>query len=146
MTTIAATPNLTIPPVVATQDDLTKWYKLQEELESIKIAELELRKKIFGSFFITPKEGTNTADLSDGWKLKGGYKINRSIDVALLTAHVQELHAKGIPVDSLIKYKPELITAPYRALTDVQRLEFDKVLDIKIGTPSLEIVLPKRST
>jgi hypothetical protein len=137
---------LAIPVEPVSQDDLTLWHSLTQELERVKTAELVLRKKIFAGMFTNPHEGTNTVPLSQGWVLKGQYKINRTVDVAMLTTHAAMLHEKGVPVDELLKYKPELVTAGYRNITDEQRLLFDIVLDIKIGTPSLEIVLPKRAT
>lgn len=137
---------LAIPKPEVTQEDLNTWYTLQEKLEEVKNAELELRRKIFGAFFDAPKEGTNTVPLSEGWVLKGMHKINRTIDVALLTTMSPALRTQNIPLDDLISYKPELVTASYRKLTDEQRLAFDQILNIKVGTPALEIVFPKKAT
>lgn len=141
---MAEAADLTIPAEQATQEDLNTWYKLQEQLAKLKDQELTLRNKIFKSYFAAPKEGTNTMPLSEGWVLKGEYKINRTVDVATLTAKVALLRTAGVPMDDLIRYKPELVTTEYRKLTDERRQLFDEVLIIKVGTPSLDIVLPKR--
>lgn len=142
----AASVSLALPVPHVTQEDLNTWYTLQKELERVKTAELEMRKKIFAAYFANPKEGTNTVPLSEGWVMKGMHKINRSVDIALLTTHAAMLNEQQVPVDALLKYKPELVTAAYRALTDEQRKLFDLVLDIKLGTPALEVVLPKKNT
>ena len=134
----------TIPQNEVTQKDLEDWYKLQEDLSRIKNAEMLLRKKIFDHYFKAPKEGTNTQPLRDGYALKGGYVINRAVDVALLTNFNEKLKSAGVSVDKLVKYEPKLAVSEYRTLTEEQRQLFDQVLVIKPGSPSLEIVLPKK--
>jgi len=133
-----------MPVEVVSQEDLETWYKLQEQLEKIKAQEMELRKKIFTAYFPNPVEGTNSAPLTEGWVLKAVYPIRREPEQAALEVLKEELRAKGIPVDNLIKYKPELVTAMYRQLTDEQRNLFDQVLVIKPGSPQMEVMLPKR--
>lgn len=133
------------PVAIVTQADMDSWFLLQKQLEEIKQKEMELRKKIFAYYFAQPKEGTNTSPLSGGWVIKGEFKINRAVDLPLLTTHLEEFRKNKIPVKDLIRYKPELVTAEYRKLTDEQRKEFDSVLKISVGSPSLEIVLPKRA-
>lgn len=132
------------PIAIVTQNDMDKWFNLTKQLEQIKLEEMELRKKIFAYYFTQPKEGTNTVPLNAGWVIKGEYKINRTVDVQLLTAHIADLRKKKVPIESLIKYEPKLVTAEYRKLDDKQRKELDAILKISVGSPSLEIVLPKR--
>lgn len=134
----------TIPQNEVTQQDLEDWYKLQEDLSRIRNQEMLLRKKIFDYYFPAPKEGTNTYPLPDGYALKGGYVINRTVDVALLTNFNEKLKDAGVSVDKLVKYEPKLAVSEYRTLTEEQRQLFDQVLIIKPGSPSLEIVLPKK--
>ncbi len=135
-----------IPANEVSQKDLEEWYKVQEELSALKSREILLRNKIFKGLFTDPKEGTNTHTLSDGYAIKGQHVINRSVDVASLTNMREELDKAKVPVESLIKYKPELAVAEYRKLNDEQRAMFDAVLIIKPGTPQLEIVKPKRAS
>ena len=105
-----------------------------------------LRTKIFKGLFPNPVEGTNSVPLgTEGWQIKAKYPINRKPDVALLTARAQELREAGIPLDSVIRAVPELATGEYRKLTDEQRHLLDQVMEIKPGSPALEIVLPKRA-
>lgn len=131
---------------VVTQEEFTEWYNLTKELERIKERELQLRNKIAAAYFAIPNEGVNNYPLSDGWVLKMNYKINRTVDKASLEQFVQKLREEHIPVDDLIKLKPELAVTEYKKLTEDQRKLFDNVLVIKAGTPSLEVVLPKRKT
>lgn len=135
-----------IPENTVTQADLNEWAVLNKQLGEMKSKEMLLRMKIFKGLFIDPVEGTNSVPLgTEGWVIKAKYPINRKIDVALLTARAPELRAAGIPVDSVVRTVPELAVAEYRKLSeDLQKL-FDSVMEVKPGSPSLEIVLPKRA-
>lgn len=128
----------------ATQEDLNAWYTLQDQLTEIKDKEMKLRKKIFKFYFQHPVEGTNTVPLSDGFVMKGTFVINRKPAVELLTTHYDELVQAGVPVGALFKNEPKLVTAAYRLLTDEQRAMVDSVLEISVGSPSLQIVKPKK--
>lgn len=135
-----------IPENTVTQADMDEWYALQKQLAAVKAAEMLLRMKIFKHYFPAPVEGTNQVPLgTEGWVIKAKYPITRKPDVALLTAKAAELRAAGVPVDSLIKSVPELVTTEYRKLTEEQTKLFDQILDIKPGSPALEVVLPKRA-
>ncbi len=133
-----------IPVQEVTQEDLNLWYKLTEELARVKVAEMELRKKIFGAKFPSPVEGTNTIPLTEGWVLKGQYKIDRKVDEAAVVALTPVLKEHKIPIKELIIYKPELAIREYRNLDEAQMAIFNQVLLIKPGSPSLEIVKPRR--
>lgn len=132
------------PLPVVTQEDMNLWYELQRQLSDIKAQEMDLRKKIFGAKFPDPVEGTNTVPLSDGWVLKGQYKIDRKVDEALLVTLTPILKEKKINIKDLIKYTPELSIREYRALDEEQMKLFNQVLIIKPGSPAMEIVKPKR--
>lgn len=143
-----AQPDVAIPAPTVTQEEINEWYTLQKQLGEMSFKEMALRKKIFGALFIAPKEGVNTVPLAEGWVMKGDYKINRKVDVASLTTLSPMLKEKGIPVDSLIRYKPDLATKEYRDLQKNPELckLFEQVLVITVGSPALEIVLPKRAS
>lgn len=128
----------------ATPEDLAAWYVAQEALRKAKDTELALRLKIFKDKFRAPVEGINKYDLPDGYVLKGTHVINRKVDEPALITLRPIFQEKGLKVDELVQFKPELRTGEYRKLTEEQRMMFDQVLIIKPGTPSLEIVLPKR--
>ena len=134
-----------IPENQVTQQDMERWYTVQEQLSKLKNEEQLLRQKIFKGMFHDPKEGTNSVDLADGFVLKGKRIINRTVDDAAFKASVEELAKNGIATDQIVKYKPELVTSEYRKLTAEQINLFDTVLIVKDGMPGLEIVKPKRA-
>jgi hypothetical protein len=134
-----------IPAVVITQEDLNMWDELNKQIGKLKAAEMLLRMKIFHTLFPTPVEGTNSLPLTEGWVIKAKYPISRKVlaDVALTAAaHLREA---GIRFDELVIYKPELAVGEYRKLTAEQCVLFDQILEVKPGSPQLEIVLPKRA-
>jgi hypothetical protein len=143
-----------IPPNECTLNDLFEWYRIQDELKRLKAQEMILRVKLFKHHFKDPKEGTNDLELGplltaanipdDGRVLKGGHVINRSVDEAALLVLAPTFAEKKLPVDKLIKRKPELVIGEYRKLTKEEQLLFDQALVIKPGTPSLEVVLPAK--
>jgi len=135
-----------LPDNPVTINDLMAWYKMHEDLAKLKASEVLLRKKIFGHYFPTPSEGTNTFTLPDGYALKATYKIERKVDEAALTTLAPSFREQHIAVDSLIVRKPELAVREYRKLTTEQTRLFDQCLIVKPSeTPSLEIVLPAKA-
>lgn len=125
---------------------LEEWRLAKAEVDSVKpiiAKEQELRKQVFTAFYPAPKEGTNTIDLAEGWRLKGVYKLDRKIDEAALPAVAEQLREMGVNVDTLVKWTPDLKTATYKELTAEQRAVFDQALIIKPGTPTIELVPPK---
>lgn len=149
-----------VTPNVVTSQDLAEWYRLKEELSRIKACEALLRGKIFKFFFPVPDEGTNTVPLEDGTGavIKGQHVINRAVDVgsfeALRAAQTAALETTGskipniplLPLDKLVKWKPEVSITDYRKLTEEEMNYFDQCLVIKPGSPQLEITIPKRAT
>lgn len=134
-----------IPENEVTQADLSQWYTMQDELKKLRAAEMLLRQKIFKHFFPTPEEGTNNHELPDGWMLKGKHTVNRDIDQGAFQVLRQQFEEAGIHPDALVQYKPSLVKREYNTLTAEQRHLFDQALIVKPGSPSLEIVLPKRA-
>jgi hypothetical protein len=142
---------MTEVPTAITQADIVAWYKLQEQLTEVKAAEAMLRARIFRGVFANPVEGTNTYDLDDGtgFVLKGGRVVNRKVLEDEVESYKTRMKEEGsnlpkFKFDKLIRWKPELVKSEYNKLTDEERHQFDSVLEIKDGTPSLEIVKPKR--
>jgi len=142
-----------VPENTVTQKDLEEWFKLQDQLKKIKASEMLLRTKIYKGLFVEPKEGTNSLPLAEGWVLKAKRTISRDIDQAALSVNslvdpatqMSRLSANGIHPESLIKWKPELVLANYRTLTEEQQAIFNECLVIKDGSPALEIVLPAKN-
>ena len=122
---------------------LAEWNAISTQLAYLKEREMALRLQIYAAMFQSPPEGTSTIDLATGWKLKAVTKVNRSIDIAALTAVRQRFAEIGVPFDPLIRWTPELSTKEYRALSEPTRAVFDECLIAKPGTPSLQLVPPK---
>jgi hypothetical protein len=120
-----------------------RWNELQGQLSSIKDAEMKLRKEIFDACFPSPTEGTNNAEMPEGWTLKGTYKLTRSLDEAALPAVVSELHKHKVSTDTLITYKPSLSLSAYKKLDPRWQKVLEQAMEIKPGAPSLELVPPK---
>lgn len=105
---------------------------------------------------------------SRGYDLKLEFSYDRKIDEQQLTAlralkvkdMLEQLKNLGFPVDSyapddlvvdalklpldkLIRYKPELVTKEWRTLTEEQHKIFDRILEIKPASPQLNIEMNK---
>ena len=128
---------------------LKEWDETKTRIAAVAIDvenEMKLRKQIFALAFPTPKEGVNTADLPGNWKIKGTYKLDRKVDEAALPAVQAQLREQGINPDPLIKFKPEVVTKDYRALTEDARKIFDQAITTKPASPTVELVAPKPAT
>ena len=133
-----------VPPMpVATEDDLARWYKLKEQLASLKASEMLLRKFIFNSWF-KEQEGTQTHDITGGFVCKGSMDFNYKVDEATFQTLREKFIEEGIQEpDKLVRWKPELNKANYNQLTAEQRAFFDQCITITPGSPTLEITQPK---
>lgn len=134
-----------IPNNEVTQNDLAEWYRLNDELKRLKTCEMLLRQKIFGAYFPTPTEGTNTVPLEHGWVIKGKYNITRDVDPGAFGAMRDKFIEHSVNPDKLVQFKPSLVLKEYRMLTAEQMNIFDQCLIIKPGAPALEIVLPAKA-
>jgi len=134
----AIPPNTPFNPAKALED----WYLLKKQLADVKGREMTLRKQLFTHYFPKPKEGTNTFDLPDGFKLKGTYSLERNVDEAVWQANRGRFAEAAIPED-VLRWKPELAKAKYNELTTEQQQLFDQCLLIRPGSPAMEIVKPK---
>lgn len=140
--------------------DMREWIVKAYELKKIKDREMELRNKVVQYFFPEGlKEGSNNADLPDGWKLTVTGVINRKVDVTVQQAVQKEL-AERFEIDSgeWIKYKPELDIPSYRVLQkavaessgETQKeakeilVTFEQMLIITQGSPQVELKAPKK--
>ena len=81
--------------------------------------------------------------MPEGWKLKGTYKLTRSLDEAALPAVIAELHKHKVTTDQLITYKPNLNIATYRKLDPKWQRVLEQAMEIKPGAPTLELLAPK---
>lgn len=124
-----------------TASALAEWSSINIELKVLKEKEMLLRKQIVDSCFPKPKEGSNTLDLANDWKLKCNYKLSRKVDKAAIKSVLAEMPEGS--EEKLINYKPELKLTAYKNLPKEECKVFDQLLTIKPGTPSLELVAPK---
>ncbi|QSL98930.1 putative DNA binding protein [Enterobacter phage EC151] len=127
----------------ATNEDIMEWLKVKSELAKVKAKEAILRDRIIKTFFTGPKEGTNTHELGNQYKLKYTHKLSREVDEAMLTNLLPALKEKEIDVDQLIERKPSLKIKNWRDLTEEQHQVFDQVITTKPASGSLEFVKPK---
>ncbi len=126
---------------------LKQWNEAVAKVELVakpEIAdEMRLRKLVMAEFFPDAKEGVNSRDMGMGWVLKGTLKIERKLDEAALPAVKESLRAIGVNADTLVRYKPELETKVYKALSEQAQKVFDAALTIKPGSPTMELLAPK---
>lgn len=142
MTTIPEQPQLTPEQAF---EQLQVWYGMQQQLGSLKVAEVLARKRMGAFYFPTPEEGTNRLPLGGGFDLVLVQTIDRKVDVdalnGLTPADLKTIEKLAIPMADLFVQKWELKVGAYRTLNDAQRKFVDKLLDIKPSpTPKLEIV------
>lgn len=123
---------------------IDEWATLKAEVSALSDKEMTLRKAIANSFFPDKDEGAANMRLGDGRTLTATMKLNRTVSAEELYALEPELREHGIPVDELIKWSPSLIVSAYRKLTPEKVAEFDAVLTIKPGAPTLEVKTPKK--
>lgn len=130
-------------------DLLVEWdtaKKAAIEAKKIVEAEMEVRKRVMDSFFPKPKEGVNTLDLANGWKLKGTYKLKYKLDETLIELVSDNLRKQGENPDLLIERKPTLKLSQYRDLVKRNELAaktFSQALTITEESPVVELVAPK---
>ena len=155
---------------VQAEADLALWYQQSVQLKALKESEMELRNKVVQYYFpLGLKEGTNKADLPEGWKLDVKGTINRKVDEAVISAVMSEMADKfQIDAGEFIKYKPELDLPAYRQLVDnvvifgdpvqgeaQERAKareqaklilatFEQLLIITDGSPQVSLVAPKK--
>jgi hypothetical protein len=139
---------------VPTVADVAKLYTMQQELAALKAAEAMLRKRIFEHFFPNPTEGSaeNKYPLNDGTGaiLQADHKVNRTVLEPELDAYKAAVKEEGsnlpkLPINKLVKWKPELVKAEYNKLTKEEKKVCDTFLNIKPGMPELKVVIPKRT-
>lgn len=124
---------------------LNRWYTVNEQLTKLKKEELSLRRELFAAAFSDPKEGSkeNKLPLADGFILQGDYKINRTVDPAVVSTLAKMPNVAPL-VERLINYKPTLILSEWRKLSDEDRILVADMVTEKPGTPALKVVEPKR--
>ena len=116
---------------------------LKEQLDPLVAQERAIRKQIVDAFEQKTEGSKNEIGLANGYTLKMNYKLKREIDEPALKNLYQELEEAKVPVEMLIKQKPQLELKIYRALTEEQKQVVDKALIIKEDSYTVEIIPPK---
>lgn len=116
---------------------------LKEQLDPLVAQERAIRKQIVDAFEQKHEGSKNEIGLANGYTLKMNYKLKREIDEPALKNLYKELEEAKVPVEMLIKQKPQLELKIYRALTEEQREVVDKALVIKEDNHTVEIIPPK---
>lgn len=124
---------------------LESWFTLQQQLSTVKNAEMELRKKVVATFFDdNDREGTKRHALPDGYNLKVVKKQNYKLKN---DNHETEKALEQFSEDSaamLVKWSATLSVSNFKKLTDEAQLIFKDCLEITDASPTLEIEAPKR--
>jgi len=120
------------------------WQEVKAHLDSCKKQELELRKAIIAQCFSDDQvEGTESIDLGKGWKIKAIKKLSYRC-IGTQEDIVCAMSALSLDTRSrLISWKASLSTKEYKLLNEAQKRQFDSVVEIKPGTPTLELIGPK---
>ncbi len=110
-------------------------------METAKAREMEIRKALADHYFKSPDEGVNTVkDLACGATIKGTYKFNHKVDIAVLTS-IRAMLPPGVE-DRCINYDPKLRLKEFKELkitNEKAALMLSRAIISTPGTPSLEI-------
>lgn len=130
---------------------IQEWRKAEKKLADAKAEEIRLRNLAILLNFpnhTDADEGTQNAELGNGYKLKAVFKQNYNladgdaVDAAL--TKMESLGAEGtFLAERIVKWKPELSLSEYRKLEPQYKAIVDTVLTTKPGQASLEFVEPK---
>lgn len=141
-------------------DCIARWNKVKEELKRLQDEELELRQEIVKNLFSADRiEGSETVALGNGWKLNAKkplyYKVASGPEMDALEDLCDQNHL-GTICEDVFRWKPELNVAMYKKtvpvvvslmsneLARVFEKALSAVITITPGTPSLELIAPKR--
>lgn len=151
----ASTPDLNAPftmqaPTEGLQPEqielLTEWEKVQAQLKSLKLYEMELRKCVVyqaGFFNDDKKSGVERVTLAGGYQLESTKKENYNLkqDKSLIETALEPF--SDTEAELLVTWKATLSVSNYKKLPDEKKAHFNGVLEITDGAPTLEIKPPK---
>lgn len=137
-----------IPQSAVTVQTLAEWFNAKKELAALKSKEALLRSTIVKHFFPSLVEGTNKQFdkdlLGEGYRIVAKVPYTREVDPGILEALIPQMRQKGIVVENLFRWKPELELKEYRKLTEEEMHLVDQCLTIKEGSPQV-VIEPKTS-
>lgn len=139
-------------------DVLMMWERTKSALEIAKTNEMDMRKYVVSRAFPTPKEGVNTLDLGNGYKLKASVKFNYNLkDNTTVENTLKRISQIGnigpMIVDKLVKIEYSFLLTEFRILEteasfgsiDAQAIlkEVHSMLNVTEAAPTLEIKEPR---
>lgn len=134
---------------------LRVWEASKVTLEKAKATEMDLRKIVAGYVFTNPKEGVNNHELSGGAVLKMGHKLNYSLRgdndaIEAVEDACEKFGNEGkFLIERIIVWKADFSKSEFNKLDPSLKLHADvkkqveTILEIKPGSPTLEIKEPK---
>lgn len=134
---------------------LQHWQEQQKQLAFYKDVEMSARK-VFVDFATDPEvtKGTVNIDLGNGWKAKTVKKENISfiknsegkIDTTFIGQTLDKfclVEGGRLMAERLVKWNPEFSLSEYKLLPAELKKLADEMIEVKAGSPTLEIVAPK---
>lgn len=136
---------------------LQAWNDSKVRLDVAKVEEMEARKKAVDfAFDPTKHKGTERIDLGNGWQAKAVKKINYGwiktaddkVDNDKIETALEKIESTGAAGEliaaRLVKWTPDLSLTEYNQLPEDFKKIIDEVIVTSDGTPTLEIIPPKK--
>lgn len=136
---------------MTTDQLIMAWKSKNAEIKKLQAEELALRKEVLQSAFEynenDEREGVRNLELGMGYKLKGTFKLTRSLDKTKVNEVLTKMEKKGIEgrmfAERLVKFDPKLSVSEYKNLPDEYREMIDEAITTKPALPTLQLVEPK---
>ena len=123
---------------------LRQWENAKTQASYWKEQEMELRKQVAHAGITDDNEGTNRAEIGNGYQLKTVIKINYKIDSDRKAVDKVLARLPDDIADRLIKWTPTLSLTEYKALNERHKAIADTVITTSEGAPTVEIIEPKK--
>lgn len=124
-------------------DFLVEWDRVKNEIARLKEVEMNMRLRIAHSGFTTDAEGTNRAELGNGYELKTvinyTYKLDSDKDKVIAVSDKLPPYI----ADRLFKWKVDISVSEYRLLEPAHKKLVDRILTVTEGAPKVDIIPPK---
>lgn len=130
-----------------------EWVQVTKDLKKASERESELRQVLFDHYFTNPKEGVNNCDIGSGILLQGTHRIDRKLDIKLLTLMCRpsedptvedkrsDAEKVGLNPNEIVKWEGKLNIINYRNLNPEQTRCVDLCLTIRPRKPALEFTV-----
>lgn len=137
---------------------LVLWQQTKTDLEEAKQLEMDMRKYVVSRAFPQAEEGTNTAELGNGYSLKAvvkyNYNLKDNITVKNTLTRIAQIGNSGTFVaDKLVSWSPSFLLTEFRMLEsnaaegseEAKAIlkEVHSMLNVTEAAPTLSIKAPK---